>query len=83
MQLSDIKNFGPYMVSILNGIGIFTREDLLDSEYPDIRSRLEANGVKPHLNVFYSIEMGLQDRSWSSITPEEKREVKKCLGMDA
>ena len=82
VQLSEIKNFGPYMVAILNGIGIFTKEDLMNSEYPDIRSKLEENGIKPHLNIFYSIEMGLQDRVWSSITPEERWEVRKCLGLE-
>jgi hypothetical protein len=82
VNLSDIRNFGPYMVSIMNEIGIFTKEELLESDYPGIRSRLEQKGIKPHLNIFYSIEMGLQDRVWSSITPEEKREVRKCLGLD-
>ena len=82
MNLSDIKNFGPYMVAILNRIGIFTKEELMESDYPDIRSKLEEKGIKPHLNIFFSIEMGLQDRVWSSITPEEKREVRKCLGLE-
>lgn len=82
MSLQHIKNFGPYMVAILNRIGIFTKEELMESDYPDIRSKLEERGIKPHLNIFYSIEMGLQDRVWSSITPEERREVRKCLGLE-
>ena len=82
MSLQHIKNFGPYMVSILNRIGIFTKEELMESDYPYIRSKLEEKGIKPHLNIFYSIEMGLQDRVWSSITNEEKREVRKSLGLE-
>lgn len=78
-DLGGIRNFGPYMVQILNGIGIFTREQLLDTDYRTIRDALVANGVKPHPNIFYSIEMGLQDRAWNSITPEERREVRRML----
>ena len=81
-SLKDMKNLGPYTVGILNEIGIFTMEDLLDADYPGIKVSLEQKGIKPNLNIFYSIEMGLQGRSWSSITPEERREVRKCLGMD-
>jgi hypothetical protein len=82
MSLAEIKNLGPYTIRILNEIGIFTREDLLNADYPGIKASLDGKGIKPNLNIFYSIEMGLQGRSWSSITPEERREVRKCLGLD-
>jgi hypothetical protein len=78
-DLREIRNFGPYMVRTLNAIGIFTREQLLSTDYRTIRDALLARGVKPHPNIFYSIEMGLQDRVWSSITPEERREVRRIL----
>lgn len=78
-DLKEIKNFGPYMVKVMNLIGIYSREDLLASDYKKIKKQLVNSGVNPHLNIFYSIEMGLQDRAWNEITSEEKNEIKKIL----
>lgn len=78
-DLKEIKNFGPYMVKILNSIGIQTREDLMAADYRKIKSDLEKKGINPHLNIFYSIEMGLQDRRWNDITSVEKKELQKIL----
>jgi hypothetical protein len=35
--------------------------------------------LPPHLNIFYSIEMGLQGKSWNEITANEKKEIKNIL----
>ena len=78
-ELSAIKNFGPYMVKIMNAIGIYTKEELLNSSYSKIKNELKMLGIRPHLNIFYAIEMGLQNRPWNSITPTEKKEVKALL----
>lgn len=78
-DLGAIRNFGPYMVRILHQIGISSREQLMQTDYRSVRDALQAQGIKPHLNIFYSIEMGLQDRNWSSITPAERMEVKRIL----
>jgi hypothetical protein len=78
-QLNEIKNFGPYMVTILHKIGIHTKEDLLNTDYKHIRDALVSKGIRPHLNIFYSIEMGLQGRVWSDITAQEKKELKEML----
>ena len=78
-DLHEIKNFGPYMVDIMNKIGIYTREDLLAADYKKIRENLVKNGIQLHLNIFYSIEMGLQNRKWSDITFEEKKEIQKIF----
>ena len=78
-DLADILNFGPYMVKILNQIGIYSKEDLLNTDYLSIRNALIEKGIKPHLLIFYSIEMGLQDRIWSDIKHEEKKEIQKIL----
>jgi hypothetical protein len=80
-ELHSIKNFGPYMVKIMNAIGIHSKEELLNSSYTQIKNDLEKLGIKPHMNIFYSIEMGLQNRPWNSITSSEKREVKDLLGV--
>jgi DNA transformation protein len=79
--LEEIKNFGPYMVKIMNLIGIHSREDLMASDYKTIKKNLIVAGVTPHLNIFYSIEMGLQGRSWNEITANEKNEIQKILEM--
>ncbi|MFM7978632.1 MAG: TfoX/Sxy family DNA transformation protein, partial [Candidatus Fonsibacter sp.] len=73
------KNFGPYMVKIMNLIGINSREDLMASDYKTIKKNLINAGIKPHLNIFYSIEMGLQGKSWNDITSREKNEIQKIL----
>jgi hypothetical protein len=80
-ELHSIKNFGPYMVKIMNAIDIHSKDDLLNSSYTQIKNDLEKLGIKPHMNIFYSIEMGLQNRPWNSITSSEKREVKDLLGV--
>ena len=78
-DLEEIKNFGPYMVKIMNLIGIHSREDLMASDYKTIKKNLINAGVTPHLNIFYSIEMGLQGKSWHEITANEKNEIQKIL----
>jgi hypothetical protein len=78
-DLEEIKNFGSYMVKIMNLIGIHSREDLMASDYKTIKKNLINVGVKLHLNIFYSIEMGLQGKSWNEITTDEKNEIKKIL----
>ena len=78
-DLNTIKNFGTYMVKIMNLIGIHSREDLLASDYRTIKENLINAGVTPHLNIFYSIEMGLQGKSWHEITANEKKEIQRIL----
>ena len=78
-DLDKIKNFGPYMVKIMNLIGIHSRENLMASDYKTIKKNLINVGVKLHLNIFYSIEMGLQGKSWNEITSNEKNEIKRIL----
>lgn len=48
-------------------------------DYKKIKANLVEAGVTPHLNLFYSIEMGLQDRRWNEITAQEKRAIKEML----
>jgi len=79
-DLDTIKNFGPYMVKIMKLIGIHSRENLMTSDYKTIKKNLIKAGVIPHLNIFYSIEMGLQGKSWNEITANEKNEIQKILG---
>ena len=67
------------MVTILHKIGIYTKEDLLNTDYKQIRDALVSKGIRPHLNIFYSIEMGLQNRAWSDITAQEKKELQEIL----
>lgn len=67
------------MVKIMNLIGIHSRKDLMASDYKTIKKNLISVGIKPHLNIFYSIEMGLQGKSWKEIASHEKNEIKKIL----
>jgi hypothetical protein len=78
-DLDEIKNFGPYMVKIMNLIGIYSREDLKTSDYKTIKKNMINAGIKPHLNIFYSIEMGLQGKRWNEITANEKNEIQRIL----
>lgn len=67
------------MVKIMHEIGICTKEDLMNTDYRQIKTALINKGIQPHLNIFYSIEMGLQDRNWNDITPQEKAEIQAIL----
>ena len=67
------------MVTILHKIGIHTKEDLLNTDYKHSRDALVSKGLRPHLTIFYSIEMGLQGRVWSDISAQEKKELKEML----
>lgn len=78
-SLSEIRNFGPKMVAWLSKIEIYTEEDLLQTDYLTLKNKFIAAGIQPHILMFYSIDMGLQDRIWSDITPAEKRELKQLL----
>ena len=78
-DLDEIKNFGPYMVKIMNLIGVNSRKDLMASDYKTIKKDLMNAGVKPNLNILYSIEMGLHVKSWNEITSNEKNEIQKIL----
>lgn len=77
--IGELKNFGPYMVRIMNEIGIYTESDLLDTEYHSIQEKLIARKIEANLLIFYSIEMGLQNRTWNEISPTEKSEIKELL----
>ncbi len=81
-ELSELKNFGPYMVRILNQIGIYSKNDLLQADLREIYHALQEQGIKPHLLIFYSIEMGLQNRKWSDIGEAEKRRIQEVLGIN-
>lgn len=77
--IEELKNFGPYMVDIMHRIGVYTEKDLLDSSYSDIADRLLEHGIRPHLLIFYSIAMGLQDKPWTAIPVEEKTLIRAQL----
>jgi ethanolamine utilization protein EutP (predicted NTPase) len=79
-DLRELKNLGPYMVKIMNLIGIYTKADLMASDFKKIKNELVKVGIKPHLNIFYSIEMSLQNKPWNEISSEEKNEIKRILG---
>jgi hypothetical protein len=81
-DLKELKNFGPYMIHIMGLIGINTVHDLMNADYLSIRDNLIREGIHPHLNIFYSIEMGLQGRKWSDITQKEKMEIRRILEKD-
>ena len=67
------------MVKIMHEIGIFTKEDLMNADYRQIKTALVNKGIQPHLNIFYSIEMGLQNRVWNDITLQEKKRSRKLF----
>lgn len=72
-------SYNRFLVKIKNFNKIHSRRDLMDSDYKTIKKNLIKAAVKPHLNIFYSIEMGLQGKSWNEITSNEKNEIKKIL----
>ena len=77
--LEHIKNFGPYMIGLMHQLDIYSLEDLEQHSYASLHTAIKDLGVPPHLNIFYSIEMGLQGRPWNDITPSEKLQVQKMI----
>lgn len=69
------------MVGWLNRIGIHNEADLLNTDYRTIYEKFVSAGIYPHILIFYSIDMGLQDRKWSDITENEKAELRIILGI--
>ena len=67
------------MVKIMHEIGVFSREDLMHTDYKKIKADLIKKGIQPHMNIFYSIEMGLQNRIWSDISQQEMQEMQAIL----
>lgn len=53
----------------------------MNSDYSTIKKKMIDAGITPHILMFYSIEMGLQDRKWNDISPAEKQDLKRILGM--
>lgn len=79
-RLEDMRNLGPYTKGILNQIGIYTEQELLSADYLSISKKLVEKGIQPNLNIFYSIEMAIQDKVWTEISAQEKQEIKTILG---
>ncbi len=69
------------MVKIMNLIGIYSKEELLATDYITIKHKLLKAGVTPHLNIFYSIEMGLQGKSWHEISTHDKIQIQNILNQ--
>jgi hypothetical protein len=51
----------------------------MNADYRQIKAALINKGIQPHLNIFYSIEMGLQNRVWNDITLQEKKEIQEIV----
>ena len=87
-SLIEIKNFGHKMDEWVNKrmhcfrwSDIQNEADLMNSDYRTIKQKMIGASITPHILMFYSIEMGLQDRKWNDISPTEKQESKRILGM--
>lgn len=78
-KLEQLKNFGPYMIKLLHRLEIFSLEDLEQYSYAKLYAAIKDLGITPHLNIFYSIEMGIQGRAWNDITPSEKLRIQQLI----
>jgi len=69
------------MIKIMKLYGIYSREELMALNYQKIKEELVMAGVRPHLIVFYSIEVGLQSRRCTDISLDNKLEIRKILSI--
>jgi len=73
LKLSALKGLGPKSEACLNGIGIFTREDLeLVGAVAAFLKLKEECATQPSMNFLYAMVGALEDKHWAKIAKEEK-----------
>lgn len=71
-RVSTIRNIGPKVEQMFARAGIHTAEEIFDLGAEASYRRLLKAGVRPHFIGFYCIYLGLQNRPWNDLPPDEK-----------
>jgi len=75
-EISKLKGLGPAAEKSLNGIGIYTKEDLEEVGTVNalMKLKMECN-IKPHLNFLYAMVGALENKSWLEIAKTERERL--------
>ena len=75
--VTSIRNLGPAMAEAFARAGIHTAEEIARLGTDAAYARLLETGHRPHFIAYYVIELGLQGRGFTDITPAEKAALRK------
>ncbi len=71
-RVSTIRNLGPKVEKMFAKAGIHTAEEIFELGPEEAYRRLLIAGVRPHFIGFYCLCLGLQNRPWNDLSPDEK-----------
>lgn len=71
-RVSTIRNLGPKVEQMFAKAGIHTAEEIYELGAEEAYRRLLKAGTRPHFIGFYCIYLGLQNRPWNDLSPDEK-----------
>ncbi len=78
-RVSTIRNLGPKVEKMFARAGIHTAEEIHDLGAEEAYLRLLKAGIRPHFIGFYCIYLGLQNRPWNDLSPDEKVALRKTF----
>ncbi len=78
-RVSTIRNLGPKVEQMFARAGIHTAEEIFELGAEEAYRRLLKVGIRPHFIGFYCLYLGLQNRPWNDLSPEEKSDLRKTF----
>ncbi len=78
-RVSTIRNLGPKVEQMFARAGIYTAEEIFELGAEEAYRRLLKVGIRPHFIGFYCLYLGLQNRPWNDLSPEEKSDLRKTF----
>lgn len=75
-RVSTIRNLGPKVEQMFAKAGIHTAEEIRDMGAEEAYRQLLKAGTRPHFIGFYCIYLGLQNRPWNDLSPNEKKTLR-------
>ncbi len=82
--ISEMRNLGPRMQSMLGEVDILDEDDLRAVGAVDAWHRLRFRfGGRVNLMALYAMSAALQDKPWRAVSAEEKEDLKKAVAGKA
>lgn len=78
-RVSTIRNLGPKVEQMFARAGIHSAEEIHDLGAEESYRRLLKAGTRPHFIGFYCLYLGLQNRPWNDLSPDEKTGLRKTF----
>jgi len=78
-RVSTIRNLGPKVELMFAKAGIHTAEEIYDLGPEAAYLRLLRAGTRPHFIGFYCLYLGLQNRPWNDLSPDEKTGLRQTF----